>query len=158
MLPCLFLQVGELLLRQYIFIHLSRNGDKFHLLLAMVHKLYAMVMRQCADDNPDALIHHEVCRNIMLLALLPDVLQTSCMSAITVQCLHTHTQIVCVLPWENIERFQNVVTLTINTSNAMTIRGAVFMHPSLHTLRLWPFGSSWCAVVILPLPVTADMD
>lgn len=53
-------QVGELLLRQYIFIHLSHHGDKFHVLLAMVHKLYAMVMRQCADDNPDALIHHEV--------------------------------------------------------------------------------------------------
>ena len=54
------LQVGELLLRNYIFIHLRHNGDKFHLLLAMVHKLYAMVMRQCSDDNPDALIHHEV--------------------------------------------------------------------------------------------------
>ena len=56
----IFVQVGELLLRNFVFIHLTQPGDKFHLLLAMVHKLYAMVMGQCADDNPDAMIHHEV--------------------------------------------------------------------------------------------------
>ena len=43
-----------------MFIHLEHPADKLQLLLAMMHKLYAMITRQCSDDNPDALIHHEV--------------------------------------------------------------------------------------------------
>lgn len=48
------------MLRKFVFIHLEQPADKLQLLLAMMHKLYAMITRQCADDNPDALIHHEV--------------------------------------------------------------------------------------------------
>ena len=47
-------------MRKFIFIHLERPADKLNLLVAMMHKLYAMVSGQCMDDNPDALIHHEV--------------------------------------------------------------------------------------------------
>lgn len=52
--------VGELVMRKFIFIHLERPADKLNLLVAMMHKLYAMVSGQCMDDNPDALIHHEI--------------------------------------------------------------------------------------------------
>lgn len=48
------------MLRKFVFIHLEQPADKLQLLLAMMHKLYAMITRQCSDDNPDALIHHEV--------------------------------------------------------------------------------------------------
>lgn len=54
------LQIGEAVLRSYVFIHLEQPADKLQLLLAMMHKLYAMITRQCCDDNPDGLIHHEV--------------------------------------------------------------------------------------------------
>lgn len=36
-------EVGEELLRQYVFIHLSEPADKLQLMLAMLHKLYALV-------------------------------------------------------------------------------------------------------------------
>ncbi len=49
-----------MLLRDYVFIHLERPADKLSLLLAMLHKLYALVAGACAEDNPDALTHHEI--------------------------------------------------------------------------------------------------
>ncbi|KAL0055264.1 hypothetical protein WJX82_009622 [Trebouxia sp. C0006] len=52
--------IGEIVLRNFVFVHLEQPADKLQLLLAMMHKLYAMVTRQCCDDNPDALIHHEI--------------------------------------------------------------------------------------------------
>lgn len=58
--PVLAAQIGEVVLRNFVFVHLERPADKLQLLLAMMHKLYAMITRQCCDDNPDALIHHEV--------------------------------------------------------------------------------------------------
>lgn len=54
------MQIGEIVLRNFVFVHLEQPADKLQLLLAMMHKLYAMITRQCCDDNPDALIHHEV--------------------------------------------------------------------------------------------------
>jgi hypothetical protein len=39
-------EVGEELLRQYVFIHLSEPADKMQLMLAMLHKLYALVSEQ----------------------------------------------------------------------------------------------------------------
>ncbi|GIL75864.1 hypothetical protein Vretimale_5574 [Volvox reticuliferus] len=55
-------EVGEVLLREYVFIHLKPScpGDKLALLLAMLHKLYALVSGATIDDNPDALTHHEI--------------------------------------------------------------------------------------------------
>ncbi len=35
--------MGELLLRRYVFIHLDKAADKLELMLAMLHKLYALV-------------------------------------------------------------------------------------------------------------------
>ncbi|GLI65505.1 hypothetical protein VaNZ11_009054, partial [Volvox africanus] len=55
-------EVGEALLRDYVFIHLHPAclGDKLALLLAMLHKLYALVAGATVDDNPDAPTHHEI--------------------------------------------------------------------------------------------------
>eukprot|EP00201_Polytomella_parva_P019467 CAMPEP_0175041304 /NCGR_PEP_ID=MMETSP0052_2-20121109/1831_1 /TAXON_ID=51329 ORGANISM="Polytomella parva, Strain SAG 63-3" /NCGR_SAMPLE_ID=MMETSP0052_2 /ASSEMBLY_ACC=CAM_ASM_000194 /LENGTH=1341 /DNA_ID=CAMNT_0016303785 /DNA_START=27 /DNA_END=4052 /DNA_ORIENTATION=+ len=53
-------EVGEALLKEYVFVHLSRPADKLALLLSMLHKLYALVNGACSDDNPDALTHHEI--------------------------------------------------------------------------------------------------
>lgn len=36
-------EVGEELLRRYVFIHLDKPADKLELMLAMLHKLYALV-------------------------------------------------------------------------------------------------------------------
>ena len=69
--------VGIELLHEYIFCHLSSLQQKFHLLIQMVHKLYAFVMgprkmplpssacdsgqcnSQCQADNPDSLATQE---------------------------------------------------------------------------------------------------
>jgi DNA-directed RNA polymerase beta subunit len=53
-------QVGRQLLKQCCFIHLDDDGDKFLLLMEMLHKLYALVNLQCCEDNPDTLTHHEI--------------------------------------------------------------------------------------------------
>jgi len=69
---------GEQLLREYVFIHLSSNADKFALAILMLRKLYALVRSdycevvaaadaygtqasgRCQGDNPDSLMHQEV--------------------------------------------------------------------------------------------------
>lgn len=53
-------QVGEKLLQEFCFVHLDSVEAKFHLLLHMLHKLYALVNLQCCEDDPDALTHHEI--------------------------------------------------------------------------------------------------
>lgn len=53
-------QVGHRLLRDCCFIHLDSDSDKFMLLMEMLHKLYALVNKQCCEDNPDTLTHHEI--------------------------------------------------------------------------------------------------
>ena len=51
---------GEQMLRELIFIHLSRPADKFALLILMLRKLYALASGKCQGDNPDSLLHQEV--------------------------------------------------------------------------------------------------
>ncbi|KAG1670388.1 hypothetical protein FOA52_000148 [Chlamydomonas sp. UWO 241] len=53
-------EVGQELLRQYIFTHLDHAADKMQLLLHMLHKLFALVNSACCEDNPDACTHHEL--------------------------------------------------------------------------------------------------
>ncbi|XP_029641029.1 DNA-directed RNA polymerase I subunit RPA2 isoform X1 [Octopus sinensis] len=52
--------MGERLLSDYICIHLQSNVDKFNLLVYLVKKLYAFVRGECAADNRDSIINHEV--------------------------------------------------------------------------------------------------
>ena len=53
-------QVGELLLRKMVLVHLTSNTEKFHMLLFMAKKLYALVAGKCTADNPDSPMHHEL--------------------------------------------------------------------------------------------------
>lgn len=62
------MQVGEKVLRNFVFVHLETAEHKFNLLLQMLHKLYALVNFQCCEDNPDALSHHEILLPGQLLA------------------------------------------------------------------------------------------
>ncbi|KAJ8622002.1 hypothetical protein MRB53_030531 [Persea americana] len=52
--------VGKALLRDYIFVHLVDDHDKFNLLIFMLWKLFAMVDRTAVPDNADALQNQEV--------------------------------------------------------------------------------------------------
>jgi hypothetical protein len=49
--------VGEMLLRRYLFIHLDNDGDKFELLALMLRKLYAFVDGTVSEDNADSLMN-----------------------------------------------------------------------------------------------------
>lgn len=60
--------VAEAVLKDYIFVHLKNNHDKFNLLIFMLQKLYALVDQTASPDNADALQYQE--------ALLPGHLIT----------------------------------------------------------------------------------
>lgn len=62
------MQVGEKVIRNFVFVHLETGESKFNLLIQMLHKLYALVNFQCCDDNADALSHHEILLPGQLLA------------------------------------------------------------------------------------------
>ncbi|CAL9777459.1 unnamed protein product [Musa acuminata subsp. burmannicoides] len=52
--------VAEAVLRDYIFVHLASNHDKFNLLIFLLQKLYALVDQTATPDNPDALQNQEI--------------------------------------------------------------------------------------------------
>jgi DNA-directed RNA polymerase I subunit RPA2 len=52
--------VGEALLRKVCLVHLQNEKDKFHLMVFMMRKLYALVAGECAPDNPDSPQFQEV--------------------------------------------------------------------------------------------------
>ncbi|GJM88039.1 hypothetical protein PR202_ga04057 [Eleusine coracana subsp. coracana] len=60
--------VAKAVLKDYVFVHLKYNHDKFNLLIFMLQKLYALVDKTAAPDNADALQYQE--------ALLPGHLIT----------------------------------------------------------------------------------
>ncbi|KAK3135668.1 hypothetical protein QOZ80_5BG0421940 [Eleusine coracana subsp. coracana] len=60
--------VAKAVLKDYIFVHLKYDHDKFNLLIFMLQKLYALVDKTAAPDNADALQYQE--------ALLPGHLIT----------------------------------------------------------------------------------
>ncbi|GAX83529.1 hypothetical protein CEUSTIGMA_g10954.t1 [Chlamydomonas eustigma] len=80
------LQVGQHLLRQFVFIHLDHAADKMQLLLHMLHKLYALANSACCEDNPDALTHHEL--------LLPGHLLVKFLREKLEDCLNTFKELV----------------------------------------------------------------
>ncbi|KAL6767395.1 hypothetical protein ACKKBF_B35095 [Auxenochlorella protothecoides x Auxenochlorella symbiontica] len=78
-------QVGELLLRENLFIHVEHPADKLQLGLQMLLKLYALANRQCCEDNPDAPTHHELLLpGHLLLKFMKDQLE-NCLDAATAQ-------------------------------------------------------------------------
>lgn len=52
--------IAEAVLRDYIFVHLNDNIDKFNLLILMLQKLFSLVDQTSVPDNPDALQNQEV--------------------------------------------------------------------------------------------------
>ncbi|XP_057976334.1 DNA-directed RNA polymerase I subunit 2 isoform X2 [Malania oleifera] len=52
--------VGDAVLRDYIFVHLDNNYDKFNLLIFMLQKLFSLIDQTSAPDNLDALQNQEV--------------------------------------------------------------------------------------------------
>ncbi|XP_024031416.1 DNA-directed RNA polymerase I subunit 2 [Morus notabilis] len=55
-----FSVVAESVLKDYIFVHLDNNYDKFNLLIFMVQKLFSLIDQTSVPDNPDSLQNHEV--------------------------------------------------------------------------------------------------
>ncbi|KAJ2741462.1 hypothetical protein GGI20_005169 [Coemansia sp. BCRC 34301] len=47
------IEVGQLLLRRMVMVHLDADRDKFNMMAHMVRKLYAVVSGECREDNPD---------------------------------------------------------------------------------------------------------
>ncbi|KAJ2506653.1 hypothetical protein IWW47_001484 [Coemansia sp. RSA 2052] len=45
--------VGALLLRRVVMVHLDDDRDKFNMVAHMARKLYALVSGECGEDNPD---------------------------------------------------------------------------------------------------------
>ncbi|KAK4379648.1 hypothetical protein RND71_001510 [Anisodus tanguticus] len=52
--------VADAVLRDYIFVHLDNNHDKFNLLIFMLQKLFSLVDQTSVLDNPDSLQNQEV--------------------------------------------------------------------------------------------------
>ncbi|PIN12704.1 DNA-directed RNA polymerase [Handroanthus impetiginosus] len=52
--------VADAVLREYIFVHLDDNIDKFNLLIFMLQKLFSLVDQTSVPDNPDSLQNQEV--------------------------------------------------------------------------------------------------
>ncbi|CAL8465768.1 g5304 [Coccomyxa elongata] len=73
------LQAGEMLLREYVLIHLSQPADKLQALLSMTAKLFAVAAGLCTEDNADALSSHET--------LLPGSLLSKFMADKLAECL-----------------------------------------------------------------------
>ncbi|KAI9292562.1 putative DNA-directed RNA polymerase I subunit RPA2 [Neoconidiobolus thromboides FSU 785] len=53
-------EIGKVLLKDLIFVHLNNNLDKFNLLIHMISKLYALAAGKVCADNPDSPQFHEV--------------------------------------------------------------------------------------------------
>ncbi|KAJ2037752.1 hypothetical protein H4S04_002683 [Coemansia sp. S16] len=47
------IEIGKLLLRRMVMVHLDTDRDKFNMMAHMVRKLYAVVSGECQEDNPD---------------------------------------------------------------------------------------------------------
>lgn len=53
-------EVGALVLKRIVLVHLDDNRAKFRQLLFMIRKLYSLVAGECCPDNPDAVQHQEI--------------------------------------------------------------------------------------------------
>ncbi|KAL8062090.1 hypothetical protein ABFX02_02G124000 [Erythranthe guttata] len=52
--------IADAVLRDYVFVHLDENIDKFNLLIFMLQKLFSLVDQTSVPDNTDSLQNHEV--------------------------------------------------------------------------------------------------
>ncbi|GMH37284.1 hypothetical protein BSKO_05157 [Bryopsis sp. KO-2023] len=63
-------EAGIEFLLEHVFCHLRSMEEKYHVLIEMIHKLYAFVNSLCCEDNQDALTTHE--------AMLPGIFFMKC--------------------------------------------------------------------------------
>ena len=54
------LEVGHLLLKDFVMVHLEENVDKYEYLMVMIKKLYALAEGEIQPDNSDVLSNHEL--------------------------------------------------------------------------------------------------
>lgn len=54
------IDVGKEVIQRIVLVNLSKNVDKFRMLLFMIRKLYSLVAGDCCPDNPDATQHQEI--------------------------------------------------------------------------------------------------
>ncbi|KAF2553631.1 hypothetical protein F2Q68_00034939 [Brassica cretica] len=52
--------VAEAVLKNYIFVHLDNDDDKFNLLIFIIQKLFSLVDQTSLPDNPDSLQNQEI--------------------------------------------------------------------------------------------------
>ncbi|CAG9310885.1 unnamed protein product [Blepharisma stoltei] len=52
-------QVGELVLREHVFVHTDNDNDKFNLLVLMIEKLYALAENEISPESADVLSSQE---------------------------------------------------------------------------------------------------
>lgn len=55
-----YFDVANAVLRDYIFVHLENNQDKFNLLIFLLQKLFSLIDHTSEPDNPDSLQNQEV--------------------------------------------------------------------------------------------------
>ncbi|CAH8299301.1 unnamed protein product [Eruca vesicaria subsp. sativa] len=55
-----YLTVAAAVLKNYIFVHLDNDDDKFNLLIFIIQKLFSLVDQTSLPDNPDSLQNQEV--------------------------------------------------------------------------------------------------
>ncbi|KAA0064805.1 DNA-directed RNA polymerase I subunit 2 [Cucumis melo var. makuwa] len=77
-----FSTVADAVLKNYIFVHLDNNYDKFNLLIFMAQKLFSLIDQTSVPDNPDSLQNQDVLLPGQLITLylkekLEDWLQKS---------------------------------------------------------------------------------
>lgn len=53
-------QVADFILKRCILIHLTRNEDKFNLLMFMTQKLFMIVQEKCRVEGADTTMMHEL--------------------------------------------------------------------------------------------------
>lgn len=52
--------LGKLLLSRVLLVHLTKNEDKYNMLMFMARKLYSVACGHSLPDNPDSPMHHEL--------------------------------------------------------------------------------------------------
>jgi len=52
-------QIGELMITEYIFVHLEKFSDKFNLMILMLEKLYALAKSEISVESLDGLNSQE---------------------------------------------------------------------------------------------------
>ena len=73
---CGLARVDCVFLREHVAVHLSKNADKFNLLVFMVRKLYALAAGRCSAESADSPMNQEILLGGHLYLMILKVLIT----------------------------------------------------------------------------------